>query len=213
MNEKNLLLVVDAQNDFLFESGALYVPGARDIRYEIIRAQTIAADRGWSVWFTADDHLETDAEITLGEADPAAGLFNPHCMRGTWGAGLLDRGSDTTRMDMVVPFHAFLDTSRPLKRALFLKNTFDISTNPNFGWALSQHSFDNIYVCGVATDICVKAAVLSLLNGQKLKYVKGDIILVEDAIAGIDPEATNEFLTHARSEGVKSITTAELGSL
>ena len=61
-------------------------------------------------------------------------------------------------------------------------------------------SADKIYICGVATDICVKAAVRGFLASRY------DVTIILDAVAGIDPVASEGVL---KQDGVKLITTDE----
>lgn len=69
-------LDVDTQLDFLFPSGALYVPGAERIVCAIARLNRYAASQGIALVSTMDAHPENDVEFKL---------YPSHCVAGTWG--------------------------------------------------------------------------------------------------------------------------------
>ena len=56
---------VDSQLDFLYPSGALYVPHAERIVPAIARLNRFAAARGIPVISTTDAHTEDDPEFKL----------------------------------------------------------------------------------------------------------------------------------------------------
>lgn len=146
---------VDTQKDFMNKDGALYVPGAEDIKSNLSKLTQHALNNAIPLFGTLDYHTPDDPEFKI---------FPPHCVQGTEGA---KRIKETA---VGVPL-------------LFQKATIDVfhigDGNRHIRGALKGVVTEAV-VYGVATDYCVKAAVLGLLKlGIKVQ-------VVEDAIAGVD---------------------------
>ena len=77
---RRVLIVVDMQNDFVSEEGALSSPAAREIVPFVRERVQKVLQNGDEVVFTLDTHLEDDAEFAK---------FPPHCLRGSWGHELI----------------------------------------------------------------------------------------------------------------------------
>lgn len=77
---RRVLIVVDMQNDFVAEAGALSFPEAREILPFIRSKVEQALVEGHEVVFTLDTHFEDDAEFAK---------FPPHCLQGSWGQELV----------------------------------------------------------------------------------------------------------------------------
>lgn len=86
----------------------------------------------------------------------------------------------------------------------FEKQSYDIFTNPNLEEVLKRASVKEAIVYGVATDYCVKAAVLGML-GRGLK-----VYVVEDAIKGVTDEGSKEAIKEMKQKGAKFITTKQV---
>lgn len=78
---------VDTQRDFMEETGALYVPGAREIRPALARLTAFAREKGIPVVSSADYHYQESAELS--DAPDFKTTFPPHCMAETPGAELI----------------------------------------------------------------------------------------------------------------------------
>src|ERR1700722_7228506 len=72
----NVFFDVDTQLDFLYPSGALYVPGAEAIAGRVAALNRLAASRGIPVISSMDAHTEDGPEFPD---------WPPHCVAGTWG--------------------------------------------------------------------------------------------------------------------------------
>lgn len=83
----------------------------------------------------------------------------------------------------------------------FEKQHYDIFTNPNAEELLRRANVKEAFVYGVATDYCVKAAVL----GMQQRGIQ--CFVVEDAIKGVFPESTKTALEEITRAGAKLITT------
>ncbi|MGI9861136.1 isochorismatase family cysteine hydrolase [Moorella naiadis] len=77
---RQILFVIDMQNDFVAEGGALSFPAAREIIPFVTDKVQEALSRGQEVLFTLDSHVPDDAEFAK---------FPPHCLEGTPGQALI----------------------------------------------------------------------------------------------------------------------------
>jgi len=186
---------VDTQRDFMVPRGALYVPGARMVSGNIRRLVAYAAQRGLRLFASADAHVPGDPEMQR---------FPPHCMVGTPGQRKIE---GTVLADhAIVPFGKRL-SPRAIARALehqqviIEKQSYDVFDNPNTAPLLRAAGIKRFVVFGVATDFCVRAAVLGL---RREGYA---VTVVTDAIRGIDREATAKTLDEMRRAGARFKTT------
>lgn len=86
----------------------------------------------------------------------------------------------------------------------FEKQSYDVFTNPNAEELLKRANVTEAVVYGVATDYCVKAAVLGMQKRGIQCYV------VEDAIKGVSPDTTKSALEEMVNAGAKFVTTKEV---
>ena len=178
---KTVFFDVDTQLDFMYPSGALYVPGAEKIIDRIAVLNRFAGAQGIPLVSTMDAHTENDPEFQA---------WPPHCVAGCIGqhkpeATLLSRR-------VVVP-NAPADVAiESAQQILLEKQTFDCFTNVNLERLLEQFRAERYVVYGVVTEICVKLAAWGLLKTGKR------VELVTDAARSLDDvEATamtNAFL-------------------
>ena len=173
---------IDTQDDFVNEDGALPVPGAKDIRPNLKALTNNAVSEEILILATADCHYGHEPELKIN-----GGLFPNHCMMGTPGASNIP---ETCIEDgLVVPTDCRYDGSRKKGKLTFQKqcpDVFDQKSGGNKEFAKFLERTGNItaVVYGVATDYCVKAAVLGLLKAKGVK----EVYLVTDAIASVDME-------------------------
>jgi nicotinamidase/pyrazinamidase len=166
---------VDTQNDFMNSNGALYVPGAEEIKPNIERLTEYARENQIPIWGSVDAHVENDPEFET---------FPPHCVVGTRG------------QEKIIPV---LDNER-----YFEKAHYDVFTNSNAEKELASYGVDEAVVYGVATDICVRAAVLGMQQRGIQTFV------VEDAIKGVFEDKTKLALEEMANAGAKFVTTKEV---
>lgn len=191
MPTRFILVDVDTQIDFMEPNGALYVPGAEGLGDRLRALVAFAAELGAPHLATMDTHTPDDPEF-------AAFNFPPHCVKGTAGWAKVE----ATRA--VAPTLVLGPEAFGLGReSLFLKDTFDIFTNPLFAGALAHHQPEVALVCGVATDYCVKAAVMGLLAAGV------SVILATDAIAAVTPETGEAALAEMAAAGARLMRTDE----
>ncbi len=152
------LLLIDFQNDFT-SGGALEVPGGDEIAEPVKRLaehfDVVAATRDWH----PPDHASFREQ---------GGPWPVHCVRGTHGAEL-----------------------HPAMQAIDLDAVVDVGQgredegysgfeNSDLARILREHEADEVYVCGLATDYCVRA---SAIDARREGF---DVTVVEDAVRGVE---------------------------
>ncbi len=86
----------------------------------------------------------------------------------------------------------------------FEKQNYDVFTNPAAEYVLKAGKVDEAIVYGVATEYCVKAAVLGMQQRGIQTYV------LTDAIKGITPQGEKSALEEMTSSGAILTTTKEI---
>jgi len=183
MGRRPALLVVDIQNDFC-PGGALGVPDGDAIIQRVNRAVALFERRNLPVLFTRDWHpRETKHFKEFGGAWPA------HCIQGTKGARfhsdlqvpkgslILSKGMDPEQ-DSYSAFQAFTDRGRDLESTL---HELDV---------------DELFICGLATDYCVRATTLDGLRRGLAVRVLRDMIRGVDLKPGDSEMAVKEMRVH-----------------
>jgi nicotinamidase/pyrazinamidase len=156
---------VDSQLDFLYPSGALYVPGAEKVVPNIARLNRHAAANGIPVISTTDAHTENDPEFQT---------WPPHCVAGTTGqhkaeATLLDRR-------VVIPNRPCAIELDGAQQIIVEKQHVDVFTAVNLTRVIEKLGADRFVVYGVVTEICVLFAARGLLKMGKAVTVVTDAI-------------------------------------
>lgn len=166
---KKALLIVDVQNDFC-PGGALAVNDGDKI-VPII------------------NQIENKFDIVISSQDwhPATTVhfekWPPHCIAGTFGAD----------------FHPNLNTDKiDLKLLKGTGNKDDgysafEATNVSLIDYLHENQVSELYVCGLATDYCVKATVLDAIKNGFHSYVITDAVAAVNIEKGDDKKALNEM--------------------
>lgn len=136
------LIVVDMQNDFVKEGGALVVGDAEKTIPEIKRLLDLAHRRGMAVFYTQDTHDPGDPEFPI---------WGQHVLRNSWGWQIIDDLAPKSgdRVIQKLRYDGFFGTS--LDHELRLRN---IAT---------------VIVCGTVANICVlHTAGSAALRGYKV---------------------------------------------
>jgi len=200
---------IDTQIDFIHADGLLAVPGAEDILPNVRRLTAHAHATGTRIVATADDHDLGHAEIS--DAPDWTTTFPPHCMRGTRGQTKVHE--TTLREPFVVhavPWDdaALADAVRAAKGDILINKpgTDVFRWNPNAAVVLDALAPTRIIAYGVATDICVLAAVTGL---RRLRPA-AELVVVTDAIAALDPARGEALVREWGATGCTLMTTAQL---
>jgi nicotinamidase/pyrazinamidase len=177
---------IDTQRDFLEPSGALYVPGSREILPNLERLTQFALTHHFPILATACAHSAEDPELKQ---------FPPHCMAGTEGQ---KRVRQTDAPDSIVLGAADRLTGKLPTHLTLNKQAFDVFSRPDADDLIDRYneSGPTFVVYGVATDYCVRAAVEGLLARTCR------VALVADAVRAIDRASEAELMTDWSRRGV-----------
>jgi nicotinamidase-related amidase len=191
---------VDTLYDFMRADGRLYVQGSEAIIPTLEALTAFAHERRIPIVASADDHRESDAEIS--DMPDWNTTFPPHCMHGTPGQLKI---AETALRDPLVIEPELQDPGALAHRILahrgdFLltKHTLDVFSNANVPTLLRALEPEAIVIYGVATDFCDKYTVEGLLR----HWPQADLFLVTDAIRAIYPEPAERLLESWRDRGV-----------
>jgi nicotinamidase/pyrazinamidase len=182
------------------------VPGADALLPNLGRLTAGARAAGITIVHTADDHDPHDAEIA---AEPDfVDTFPPHCLRGTPGAERLPETAARPGAADVPPDGRGVDTDAVAGAAeiVLRKNRFDAFSNPVTAPLLQALAPERVVVYGVALEVCDRYAV----DGMLALDAGFEIVLVEDAVAALDPATGAELVDGWRKHGVRVATTDEV---
>ncbi|UCD04128.1 MAG: isochorismatase family protein [Candidatus Woesearchaeota archaeon] len=173
--------------------------------------------RGGSI----DRHFKWELNKSLEFLPPEKGGqgFPPHCMDGTEG---MEKIAETAWVTPVYVEHQLADESiRKYSEIeldkiashngdiVFEKQHYDVFTNPAAEKILNKMNIGAGFVYGVATDWCVKAAVLGMRERGM------DVYVIEDAIYAVNAtkNAGKEAIAGMKDAGAKFIKSTELESI
>lgn len=187
---------VDTQYDFMEPDGALYVPQAETIKPNLEQLLRAAGKFGVTTISSRCAHRPGDAEFEM---------FPPHCLEGTPGAervfaDLPELPRQEIAVDAVAGAQTQLETG---KHYIVKKKVFDMFSSQWLGGLRQRGALrgENCVVFGVATDYCVRACVLGLVDaGARVQ-------IVEDAIRGVAAETTEQTFAEMRAAGIEFTTT------
>ena len=168
-----LLVVVDYQNDFV--DGALGFQGAEKISPVIAKLIKEFRENNDDVVFTYDTHDADYLNTTEGQYLPV-----PHCLKGSDGWALYPE------------INALLGDS-----LVFEKPGFG---SKELGHYIEKHQYDEIYLCGLVSDICVFSNAI-IAKASASPYAK--IKVVRDATSSFDlamQEKAFDVLKHLHIE-------------
>lgn len=200
---------VDTQVDFILASGRLAVPSAEAIIPNLQLLTDWAHRSAIRIVATADDHDVGHAEIT--DQPDWRTTFPPHCMRGTPGQRKV---AATALRDPLLFEPVGRDAAEVAKAVhahrgdiLLNKPGTDVFRwNPNAAAVLAALAPDRVIVYGVATDFCTRAAVEGLARLRP----EAQLVIVADAICGIDEATSRTLVRHWQEIGHTVVTTSEI---
>ena len=197
---------VDTQVDFILPSGSLAVPGAEALLPNLGRLTDAARAAGIPIVHTADDHDPSDPEIA--ENPDFVETFPAHCLRGTAGAERLPETAATPGAADIPPDGAGIDAAEAAAagEVVLRKNRFDAFSNPAAARLLEALAPERVVVYGVALEVCDRYAVEGMLRLD----AGFEIVLVEDAVAALDPGKGAALIEEWRQQGVRVATTDEV---
>ncbi|MEN3045476.1 MAG: isochorismatase family cysteine hydrolase [Candidatus Hydrothermales bacterium] len=153
-SKESALIIVDMQNDFVDEKGALFVPDAKETVPVIKNLINKARKSGVKIFFTQDYHEEEDIEFPI---------WGKHAVKDSWGSDIIDE-IKPQRGDFVIRklrYDAFFGT--PLDHLLRINN------------------IKNLVIVGTVANICVlHTAGSAALHGYKIVIPKDAISAVNE---------------------------------
>ena len=177
---KTVFFDVDTQIDFLYPTGALYVPGAEKVVEQIAMLNRFAGAHGIPLVSTMDAHSEDDPEFKA---------WPPHCVVATTGQ---QKPEATLLSKRVTIPNTRVAMNMDAQQILLEKQTFDCFTNVNLTALLERFGAERYVVYGVVTEICVKLAAFGLLKtGKRVELVTDAVRTLKDAASA---EMTAAFL-------------------
>jgi len=189
-----ILYDVDTQRDFMNSDGALYVPGAEKIKSGIAREIIGALQNGIQIVGSLDLHDGSEPEMQAN-----GGPFPEHCMDNTKGAHKIEETPSEYVLINPGDYEDIKDAVDNKTPIYFSKTTYDVFENPEFEKFIKEYGVKEAFVLGVATDYCVKAAVLGM---QKLGV---QCIVLTGLIAGVDPKTSEEALDEMKNAGAELV--------
>jgi nicotinamidase/pyrazinamidase len=199
-SEQDVLLVIDVQNDFC-PGGALAVPGGDAVVPVINRlAQDfphVVLTQDWHPrghLSFASSHSGKSAFDTVEAPYGQQIVWPDHCVQGTTGAAF--------HPALDIP-HAELILRKGFRREIDSYSAFfenDHKTPTGLDGYLRERAFHRVFLCGLATDFCVR------YSAEDAKSLGFDVAVIIDACRGIDSggslaEAHESF----RQRGVREI--------
>lgn len=157
---KNVLVVIDMQNDFI--DGALGTKEAQAIVGNAAEYIKQSISDGVEVVYTRDTHFDNYMDTQEGRNLPV-----PHCIKGTYGWEIRDElkalQSDDTRIFDKLTFGS-------VELAEYLKNIPEL---------------ESVTLIGLCTDICVISNAMVIKANLPEVFIK----VVENCCAGVTPQS------------------------
>lgn len=190
-SKPSALIIVDVQNDFI--SGSLAVAGGEQVAHDIVD-YIQGGFRGWEHEFvvtTQDWHIDPGDHFS-----PTPDYVNSwpmHCVAGADGAELHPALKDINvdarfyKGTFSAAYSGFEGTTR---RPEFPHVPIDL------GQWLKERDVDEVDICGIATDYCVKATAL-----DAVKAGFGTTLIV-DLTAAVSPDGGAAAIDEMREAGV-----------
>jgi len=225
---------VDTQNDFMNKNGALYVPGAEKIKPNLALLTQYAKLKNFPIptLGSVDKHFGTkDYKKREGELKRWGGPFPDHCMNECYGQRKINETShfeswsNKKEVAVYIPHnikgglserslrsYANIISKEPFFKGAYFereaiyfeKQSHDVFTNPAAEEILKRANVKEAVVYGVATDYCVKAAVLGMQKRGIQTYV------VKDAIKGVSEKTAKSALEEMLKAGARFVSTEDI---
>jgi nicotinamidase/pyrazinamidase len=186
---------IDTQFDFMDPHGNLYVPGAENIIDNIKALFDYAKEHKIKILSSIDAHTVDDPEFNL---------FPAHCVKGTPGNQKIAASMCNDNITIENREQEIIESIMDHEQIIVESQTFDIFESINTDKIIKQLDAQSFVVFGVATDYCVRAAVLGLL---KRGY---NVSLVTDATKSITKEGNEKSLNQMKDAGAVFTTTEDI---
>lgn len=184
LKRDDALLVVDVQNDFL-PGGSLAVPEGDLIIPIVNRYIELFTLAGLPVFASRDYHPANHCSFA-----GHGGNWPPHCIAETNGASFPDELKLPNNVSIV---------SKAVRQD---KDAYSAMDETELAIKLKELGVSRIFVCGLATDYCVHASVLDLLETGY------QVIVLTDGIRGVNlqPDDSAKAIEEMKAKGAKVLT-------
>lgn len=188
LTQKDALIVIDIQNDFL-PGGSLAVPGGDEVIPFLNDYIELFVRRNLPIYATRDWHPANHCSFK-----EQGGIWPPHCVQGTWGA---EFSSDLKLPDYAV---VWSKATNPEKEA------YSDFEEANLSGRLRSQGIERLFIGGLATEYCVLAGVRDAL---KLGF---EVYLLTDAIRAINvqPDDERKAMDEMLNLGAKPVTLPDI---
>jgi len=195
-----VFLDVDTQVDFMLPEGSLYLEHATTIIPNLGKLLGAVARSGHLLLLAEDAHIEDDPEFsTYG--------FPPHCVKGTYGQKRIPETNIPATLTIANRPGGFSTPLGEHRVVRVEKQSFSFGSNPNFAALFAEIGPCQVIVSGVATEGCVQASILSLLDLNIPVSVvidavghgraeRGELALENMASLGVSPISTDDVCTY-----------------
>ncbi len=187
---------IDTQFDFLSPEGRLYVPHSEEILPKIKRLLKFAEEKGILVISSADSHKKNDPEFEK---------FPAHCLKNSRGSKKLKETLLKKYISLSLGRKYSWEYLEQIKgsyaQIIIEKNALNLFTVPAARELLDIIFPCRVYVFGVATEYCVKEAVLTLAGEVD------EVFVVEDAVKEVNIKEKDKTFLQFRKNNVKFIDT------
>ncbi len=182
MKKRILFWNVDTQIDFMEEQGKLSVPEATTLKPTLQEITDFARLHSIQVINTADWHHADSSELS--DQPNFTDTFPPHCMAYSVGASYIKETSPRTPYTVVEWDCDYSKEEIALvaqaQNIVIHKDAFDVFEGNPYALQLVEHiAPTQIFVYGVATNVCVDCAVMGLAA------LEAEICVIDNAIKGL----------------------------
>lgn len=181
------LIIIDFQYDFCDPNGSLYVKGAEEAKKGIIEYMKKNNELFDQIIYTRDWHLDIDKSFKKN-----GGIWPDHCVQNSKGAKIDQELYDELekyKKEIIIVNKGTVDTHEEYgafenikyddkNNKTDIKNCFFSNYELSSGTKINNN---NIVVCGIAGDYCVKESIKNLL-----KHWKFNVEVLVNGIASID---------------------------
>jgi nicotinamidase/pyrazinamidase len=195
MKNRTVFVDIDTQFDFMNPKGNLYVPDAEDIVDNIKKLFVYAKEHKIKILSSTDAHTVDDPEFKL---------FPHHCVKGASGNQKIEASTCKNNIIIENVEQDITESMLGHEQIIIEKQSHDIFDNTNIDKIIIQLNASDYVVFGVATDYCVKAAVLGFL---KRDY---SVSLVTDVVKAITKEGGEKALEEMKDAGAVFTTTEDI---
>jgi nicotinamidase/pyrazinamidase len=208
---------VDTQHDFCAPGGALFVSGAPAAMAPCARLVRAAVATGAPLVGSVDSHAHDAWEFATNPYLGPKGEkpnFPPHCVKGTPGwLKLPETLPERFYFVPVIPDEGAAGRIPAGTQAIYFeKEVYSLFANPNAARVLDAVAPSGpveFVVFGVATDYCVRAAALGLVEWIRERPARAGsrVVVADDAIAAVVPAGGVAACAEMQAAGVALLPT------